>query len=395
MKKIITLILLIIFGISEMSIACTSAIITGKATPDGRPLMWKHRDTKEEDNRMVYVQGSKYTYIGLVKSSDLKHSNIWVGTNSAGFCIMNTVSYNLETDGTGSAGVVMRKALESCATIEDFEELLEDMKKPMGIRANFGVIDAYGGAAYYEASSFSYTKYDANDPEIAPNNYLIRSNYSFSGEVDEGQGYIRYENAKYLFENHPTQKFTPEWIFSSVTRSFYHSLLGKDLRTQLPVFAIDNDYIPRKSSVSAFVFQGVKKGEAVESTTMWSALGYPPTAIVVQLWVAGGKQLPEILVEADYSNNAPLCDKSIALKNKVFPIKRGNGDQYMHFALLYNAEGDGIIQKLQPVEREIFEETYKKIDEWNATGWTTKKISEYYRYLNDKVVKAYKDLFNL
>ena len=25
--------------------ACTSAVVSGKATPDGRPLLWKHRDT--------------------------------------------------------------------------------------------------------------------------------------------------------------------------------------------------------------------------------------------------------------------------------------------------------------------------------------------------------------
>ena len=40
-------------------LACTSAIITGKATPDGRPLMWKHRDTGQENNKIEYVTGEK------------------------------------------------------------------------------------------------------------------------------------------------------------------------------------------------------------------------------------------------------------------------------------------------------------------------------------------------
>ena len=400
MKKIATLIVIIGLVFSIKSIACTSAIITGKATPDGRPLMWKHRDTGTENNRMVYGQGSKYSYIGLTNSDDINNSEIWAGTNNAGFCIMNTASYNLldandKTKLKDREGIIMRMALECCATVEDFEHFLDTVKKPMGIEANFGVIDANGGAAYYEANNFTYKKYDANNPEIAPNNYIIRTNYSYSGREDAGMGYIRHENAKYLFENNPTQKFTPEWILSSATRSYYNSLLENDLQILLPTFAIDQDYIPRSSSSASIVFQGVKKGEPVERTTMWTALGFPPCTIVFPLWIAGGEQLPEIMTKTAKSNNAPLCDKVVALKHKVFPVKRGNGNKYMNFALLYNKNGDGIIQKLQPVEKEIFEETYKKIDKWNSTSWNEKNIREYYKYLNDKIIKNYHDLFDL
>jgi hypothetical protein len=34
--------------------ACTSDILTGKITADGRPLLWKHRDTDDENNRMAF-----------------------------------------------------------------------------------------------------------------------------------------------------------------------------------------------------------------------------------------------------------------------------------------------------------------------------------------------------
>ena len=54
--------------------------------------------------------------------------------------------------------------------------------------ANFGVIDAQGGAAYYETTNFSFTKIDANDPVVAPFGYLIRTNYSFTGTADDGYG---------------------------------------------------------------------------------------------------------------------------------------------------------------------------------------------------------------
>ncbi|MDR0754365.1 MAG: C45 family peptidase [Prevotellaceae bacterium] len=400
MKNILTAVLIITVVFVQKSTACTSAIITGKATRDGRPLMWKHRDTGTENNRTVYAQGSKYSYIGLTNSNDINNEEIWAGTNSAGFCIMNTASYNLkdlndETTIKDREGIIMRMALECCATVGDFEHFLDTVTKPAGIEANFGVIDAGGGAAYYEANNFTYKKYDANNPETAPNNYIIRTNYSCSGRENEGMGYIRYESAKYLFENQQNEKFTPEWLLSSASRSYYHSLLNCDLQIIMPEYAIDQDYIPRNSSSASIVFQGVKQNESAEHTTMWTLLGFPPCSIIVPLWVKGGRQLPEIMTKSDNNDNSPLCDKVVALKHKVFHVERGNGKKYMNFSLLYNKNENGIIQKIKPYEKEIFEDTYRKIDEWNASEWNEKNIQTYYRYLNEKIVKIYKDLFDL
>jgi len=400
MKKIIVILAILALAVSEKSIACTSAVITGKATPDGRPLLWKHRDTGFENNRMVFAQGSKYAYIGLVNSCDVNNREMWAGTNCAGFSIMNTASYNLKspddkTDFQDREGIIMRMALEVCATVEDFQHFLDTIAKPLGIETNFGVIDARGGAAFFEMNNFEYTKFDANDAEIAPNGYLIRTNFSYSGRTDEGMGYIRYETAVRLFKNHPTQQFTPEWIFSSATRSYYHSLLEIDLKTLYPIFAIDQDYIPRNSTSASIVFQGVKKGESPERTTTWIALGFPSASIVLPLWIAGGEQLPEILTRTAESNHAPLCDKVIALKRQTFPITRGNGRRYMDFSFLFNKNGDGVIQQLQPFEKEIFEKTQQKINEWNENGWSEQNIQDYYKYLNDKVLKIYRELFGL
>ena len=80
--------------------ACTSAIFTGKSTPDGRPLLWKHRDTGELDNRIEFFpsgKGRRYGFIGLV-NSDSQDGEVWTGTNETGFSIMNTASYNLQSE---------------------------------------------------------------------------------------------------------------------------------------------------------------------------------------------------------------------------------------------------------------------------------------------------------
>ena len=39
------------------------------------------------------------------------------------------------------------------------------------------------------------SKFDVNDPAVAPNGYLIRTNYSVAGEENKGYGYIRYATA--------------------------------------------------------------------------------------------------------------------------------------------------------------------------------------------------------
>ena len=93
-------------------------------------------------------KGEKYDFIADVNSDnfpDLKEA--WVGTNSAGFALMNTQSYNLvevkDGEERGAAnGRIIYRALEVCATVEDFCHFLDTITKPSLIEANFGVIDA-------------------------------------------------------------------------------------------------------------------------------------------------------------------------------------------------------------------------------------------------------------
>ncbi|MDR0659250.1 MAG: hypothetical protein LBG19_00260 [Prevotellaceae bacterium] len=387
--------------------ACTSAIITGKATADGRPLMWKHRDTGTEQNRIVYSNAGKYAYIGLVNSDDVTDNEVWAGTNSAGFCVMNTASYNLKdkNDTTTEAdfeGIVMRQALECCATLADFERFLDTLSRPMKVEANFAVIDANGGAAYYETNNHSYFKADANDPMQAPHGYLIRSNFSYSGRIDEGMGYIRHETAVHLFSRQRAySKITPEWIFSSVDRSYYHSLLGTDLKDYdfktpgATGFAIDQDYIPRFTTSASIVFRGVKQGELPEHTTMWTALGFPSCSVAVALWVKGGEKLPVLMVKGKDTENAPLCEKVAELKHRVFSIKRGNGAKYFNWALLYNSQNTGIMQLLAPVEKEIFVKAYAAMEQWGDGSWSQASIQRFYTEINTFVEGAYKEFFNL
>lgn len=389
--------------------SCTSAIFTGKVNKDGKPVMWKHRDTGEENNRIEYFKGPKYIFYSLVNSplkTDKKGNRIyeaWSGSNEAGFCIMNTASYNLKDDNIPESqmdneGVVMFKALGTCKNLADFEKMLDNYEKPMGVETNFGVIDSEGGAAYYEVSNTGWTKIDVNDPKIAPQGYLVYTNHSYTGRKDEGMGYIRYTTADNIIKKRLSRggEITPRWIFDNLSRSFYHSLLDKDLKNENFEWFIDQDFIPRKSSTAVVVF----KGE--ETPVMWTLLGYPPTAPAVPLCVKAGEEgipsfmrstvsLPDKISSKESVNkkdkkfNAPICDLSLEVKKEVFPVKRGNGNKYLHFSLLWNKENSGWIQRIKPVEDYIFSEA-EKVD-WNKSGDTH---SEYYSNIWKKIEEMYK-----
>ena len=78
--------LLALILLVAQAFACTTAIISGKATPDGRPLLWKHRDADDFNNKVVFEVGPRFKYLALINSSDPER-HAWAGTNNAGFAI--------------------------------------------------------------------------------------------------------------------------------------------------------------------------------------------------------------------------------------------------------------------------------------------------------------------
>lgn len=293
--------------------ACTSVIISGKASPDGRPIMWKHRDTGFLDNRLEYVKGEKYNFIGLVNSTESTSvSEVWIGSNEAGFSIMNTASYCLNYDDVPSSqmdreGVVMRRALEICATLADFEHFLDTLSRPMGVESNFGCIDAHGGAAYYETSNHGYVKRDVCEMEEG---YSVMTNFSFSGKKEDWKGVERYRTASGIFmrmekEEGRFRDMGPSVIMDSLSRSYEHQ--GDSL------------YIPRYITSSSVVIKGVRPGESPFNTVIWTALGYPATSVMIPVPVCGEDHIPAAMKRSAGNHKSELCEMSLELKKNVFP----------------------------------------------------------------------------
>ena len=72
--------------------ACTSAIISGRLSANGRPLLWKNRDTNDQNNRVERIKAHDglYEFVALFDARDTKDTAAWLGFNERGFAIMNT-----------------------------------------------------------------------------------------------------------------------------------------------------------------------------------------------------------------------------------------------------------------------------------------------------------------
>lgn len=326
MKAIRTFVSAIFICCCVVALACTSAIVSGRLTVDGKPLLWKHRDTGTEHNFIARVPSrtpGEADFVALFNAGDTLLREAWIGINANGFAVMNTASYNLVPD-TASyrdrEGELMARALRLCRDISDFEVLLDTLPKPLGVQANFGVIDESGNGAYFETYDYGYKKYDVAD---SPDGYLIRTNYSCSGDTACGFGYIRERNALDLIKPYvDSASVMPETFSETLSRSFYHSLLGRDMLDSGDSWLIDQDFIPRYSSSASIVTDG---------KVMWTALGYPPCSYVLPVTV---EYVPEVLQADPVTGRSCFCDEVVERKHKVFPIKRGSGQHYIDAARL-------------------------------------------------------------
>ena len=357
MKKILSIIL--VFSAIAEAVACTSAIVTGGLTANGRPLLWKHRDASDLDNKVEKIQPKDggFAYVALFNATDTLCHQAWAGYNEKGFAVMNTASYNLKADTVtemDKEGYLMSRALAYCATVDDFERLLQALPKPLGVEANFGVIDPGGNAAYFETCNYSYRRFDVAG-------YMIRTNYSKSGRENEGYGYIREKNAEKLLAPYIKEKsVTPATFTEVLSRSFYHSLIDKDFATDTVEWIVDRDFIPRRSSSASVVIEGINPGDDPMATTMWTVLGYPPCGTVEPAWIFEGG-IPDSLRADTATWKAPACEQVNELKKSVFSIRRDNGQNYLNIKKLINKKGTGISQLNRTKSIENYKQGYDKL----------------------------------
>ena len=398
MKKLLSLII-ICYSVT-MSWACTSFIVSGKATPSGKPMMFKHRDTGELNNRIACFQGEKYAFMGLV-NSPVADGEVWAGMNAAGLCIMNTASYNLREDSLDCKmdreGELMYHALGNCATLAEFEAWLTTYPQPWGVEANFGVIDAQGGAAYYEMNNHRWIKYDVNEEA---NGYRVVTNFSFAGREEDYEGWERYLTAQAIMKEQFSREreMTALEAIDLFSRQYRHELLGVDYTAEnAPEYVVDQDFIPRRITSAVVCFEGVKAGGKPQYTIMWSALGYPACAVAIPL-LMNEKSLPAYMAARNAKAkggaawHSELCDASLKIKDQwAFPLHVSNGNRYLAAkTVLCGAAGKpALLTCTRKVERKIEKDFLPLYQQWAEGALSDQAFFKWYDQIAKQWIKNY------
>jgi hypothetical protein len=363
---------------------CTVIVASGKATPDGKPLMWKNRDTGTLENKMVYVRGPKYGFVGLVDAADSAGRSVWAGVNERGFAILNTLSSDLGEGEKADAenGTLMARALGECANIVAFENLLTQTNGRRQTASNYCVLDAEGNACVFETSGSGFAKFDTKDPLVAPFGYIVRTNYAYSAAGKRGgAGYVRFERASRLAQTAVSERnLTPKFVLQSAARDLINEkLLSDPLAVPLPgdpatpLHILANDTINRSATASAVVFHGAASVEKAALTTMWVLLGQPVTTAAVPLWAAAEK-VPAAL---SGPKTAPVNDFARAMVAYLYPDRRAGLTLYMNATRLRTYGGEGVLPKLYRIEDAIMDKTRLALKEWENVLPDASKVFEF------------------
>lgn len=350
---------------------CTTAVIAGWATASGRPLLWKNRDVSFPNQEIVYFEDGLYPYVTITTAGD--STQAWGGVNAAGFAIEDANNWNTPdtVQGAEDDGTIIKLALRTCATVEQFQSILDSTQ--VGghtVPAIFGVIDAAGGAAMFETFAHSYIRYDANDPDDAPLGILVRSNFSYAGSAGGRIGVYRHNRAKELIEAAARSSLlTAKYICRTVARDLRISddfdpypLPFEGQQGNLPRGWI-NTYgaTCRRLSVSACVIEGVTPGENPLLATMWAFPMAVQYGVALPFWVAGGETPPEV----NGDSTAPLCD--IGLRIKAIAQHYDGFRDTLDTYILNNGVGGGIHATTFPLEDTIFARAEARLALWRDT----------------------------
>jgi hypothetical protein len=372
---------------------CTIAVLSGDATPDGRPILWKNRDAGYLDNEVVYFNDGIWKYVALVNAGDL--ANAWIGVNERGFAILNALSYNLPDTVAGGItnGQLMKTALQRCSTVLDFENYLRETNKTGRENpANLAVIDASGGAAVFEAAGRNFVRFDARN---APDGFLARTNFSLAGDTSYVNTW-RYRRCRELVKKGLGEDGVDvAYLLQHVARDLHAWNLDPyplPFRGTPPGYPGSYGYVEttetinRRTSVAGGAILGVRPGEDPLLSAFYPVVGPPVVTIPIPVWVAAGPTPPEL----NGQFTSPLCDLARSRALACY-------DDYTHSQLINtfklvsgNNRYAGFLTRAERVERWIFPEAQKWLRRWREFGVNPVEVADVEAQLSARAFEHYR-----
>ncbi|MBC8402897.1 MAG: hypothetical protein H8E14_15535 [Candidatus Marinimicrobia bacterium] len=369
---------LLVFGIlltADVS-ACTAGLAGGKATGSGRCLLWKNRDSSHRNNEIIFLSHGAFRLIGVINADDT--TQIWAGVNNFGFAIMNAEARDMakpdEETLYDEEGYLMKAALLSCRSVEDFETMLKESNQVgRGVTSNFGVIDTSGAAEFFETGNHEYFRFDATNQEICPTSFIGRANFADHGYNEEAYGHGRFQNAVDLSNvKAEINKLDVSYLISTVTRDI--ATIDPDA-ADTALFKTAGT-VNRHRTVSCSVFESTLLGEDPCLTTYWITLGEPAVSVAVPLWVYAG----EVPAAMDGDGGAPLNLLFQELKAYVYPDT--SRPKYINAARLAEVQ-----KQTDKIQKRVLKKTAKQLRKWRKIAPTSVEVADFQRKIIAEVMK--------
>ncbi|MFZ5597042.1 MAG: hypothetical protein ACOY31_08540 [Bacillota bacterium] len=341
---VLLLSLFLVLVLDKPALSCDVAVISAKKSTTGRPVIWKNFDCSEYWHQQVKYFPAKTSKAGGYYMLYYNNPSMQIANgspitpqsavNEAGLAISLAAVYE-DFDPSHEAGNLntdlMQHAVEECATIADFENLIQEWPKSHlnhAISGNFVVIDANGGAALYEMYTgmftkgympISYIKYDANTGQVVDNTgkvlqaaqgsdfagFFMRTN--FNTYLPNNPGSDRYVRGNALLAQ---LAGTNGLNSQNVMRILSKDVNGKQIGSASGDTNYNTTYcISRSATRSGTVIEGVAPGSDPRLTVMWVAPGEPSITPYVPTFV-GAESLTPYLYMDTVNSNGTMSDTS-------------------------------------------------------------------------------------
>jgi len=265
---------------------CSSVIVTGSASKDGRAILMKNRDWPDDPkNRPYYIPAtsSTYAFVGVQATA--------MGINEKGLAVMNTAMPALETEPGYGNLLLNQKILEGYDSVEAVAVGLQDTSSDIGplqrsslggIATCVGIVDRFGAGAFFEISNTeAYVQYIVDGYDTRANHPRIFPGLA-SGPSGRDQYLLDALDAIYA-EN---GIISWEDVMQGASRYVRNKELGSSC------FSIDGEAC-NPNTVSAMVAVSGDARYDGKLNIMWGAYGYTPLVSVFVPSIAFAGAVPD------------------------------------------------------------------------------------------------------
>lgn len=299
---------------------CTIGVANEHVTVDGRPLLWKIRDTGEALQQLFYSAGAPYSYVGVRNAG----GTVAMGLNQEGIVTGNSfVSGYGENQNLTMQHYILRN-FGNLSEIRSYFDLAEEPYSTGG-RGCFPFIDRDGEAVMFELNGddwwLEYNTRNPNREEQGLLNFVVRANefHNQSDGTDDTQitgG--RYESGTYNISGLVNEN---DLSFRTIIQGNDGPGSGYEFFRYGPGRSMHR--MSRVTTRSAMVVQGVLTHEDPALSTAWIILGQTNFGIAVPVWSKVSDIHESLATGAMYSRALSLYGKDNveSTQSSVFPAE--------------------------------------------------------------------------